>query len=1055
MTGKNTIATNPLYRLDGTIMIAEPYTSIMNQAASEAWHSDNRDDQVFSNSVIEPTLRGFKKRSDESLKVRHQNSVRDIKIDGTIGVIHGTYNQVYNMSFDEMEKLDYIMIDECHVIPTDVSYRSEVVAKLLSHLFDFIAKRPDAKTRIIFMTGTPSVEVETIKTIMNIFNIGDKFQRLLVEKKYLVRPQMDLVYLNGRDEPNRQRIIMDQIKLYLKQGRKIVYVINDKKRIVQYSRELQLAISPDIRVGSFYSGSRGKCTNNILMGLFGEYDIVLTTSYFVNGINIERDGLSEQDILDGKKSKQKYGVVMDLGDSATRLNAMDTIQTINRFRNRICHATIYIPEIFKLNANPEAKWKYDANHMAKVLRGINTSNVGVLTDNLSTEGESIEDILNDIDPKLSLSFLQDIRMNANSKQVRNIRDAIGDEFMRVSILTCIQAYLNIYDDWFFSLEAFYKLGVDAELSVSIRQYRGEVISELEDIDHLELENTTVTNFLNDEEALFFLSNQIDPDKRFYLISSGKVRDPLNVSEKLNLSVVESVEGVYHIKGDFHEAQEITLNKVVRAHLQLGQWYGSDEGILLMRYLIHNQLDLIGMNSKSSEDDGLVSDDGVRFADIFMRYIRYAKRSNPGSYNQTVGYIRMMDQLSSMNIGFSKQETELDVTYHCNDANMIEQIKEAWCEVKYQNTLHVINTSVKDDVTRDELLSIYDEKELMKEMDRKFLDNQLPKLGDYIPMRISKRGKVLSPESFTIRKVKHTVYLTPDKSHWGNDIVAPMTADLMAFRQYHQLKMVRSMDKCETLLKSLDKHVLTGYHLAWTHAKGVISITEFLETYLFGTDHSYCLYKILDPLDWDMTVDDILKELKDEVTFSNDFFEELIRGCEYANYVELKLGAGLPSIFSMYFWDQDFDPATWIKPEAELIDQSPSSQNYLKDCEDKINKLLALRNDIPPHNKGTQKFWVGYHNHIPVVVARTKKELAVNTVYYAVTSTEGFLLKNKIPPKNRNVGIYNANTFLRDYMFNDSEDGRVINYRFEQVDADLDKVRDLMLFTQVQGLPEMT
>jgi superfamily II DNA or RNA helicase len=117
----------------------------MNQAASEAWHSGNRGDQIFSNSQIEPTLRGFKKYDSESLKVNYETTLRGADL-SKAKVVHSTYNQIMNIPYEDLAEFDYIFIDECHVISTDMSYRSDVITALLNYLIEFVAKKQSGKT---------------------------------------------------------------------------------------------------------------------------------------------------------------------------------------------------------------------------------------------------------------------------------------------------------------------------------------------------------------------------------------------------------------------------------------------------------------------------------------------------------------------------------------------------------------------------------------------------------------------------------------------------------------------------------------------------------------------------------------------------------------------------------------------------------------------------------------------------------------------------------------------------------------------------------------------
>ena len=156
-----------------------------------------------------------------------------------------------------------------------------------------------------------------------------------------------------------------------------------------YIREIQTKLGKNLKVGLFYSGSKGKCTQNILSGKFDEYDVILTTTYFFNGLNINTDGLSEDDIIKGKTSTQKYGVVIDLAKKHTKVNAIDAIQAINRFRNRECQATIFLPQFFKEDKRfPSRKFNY--NHAGKVILGLNRYNQSLLSTDSNAKSVAVE-----------------------------------------------------------------------------------------------------------------------------------------------------------------------------------------------------------------------------------------------------------------------------------------------------------------------------------------------------------------------------------------------------------------------------------------------------------------------------------------------------------------------------------------------------------------------------------------------------------------------------------------------------------------------------------------
>ena len=272
-------------------------------------------------------------------------------------VVHCTYDQVLNLRHEDMATFDYIFIDESHTLSDGLDYRAEVISMLIHHLIEFVAKKRNGKTKIIFMSGTPNVETHAIPEIMEHYQIKSLFQRIIVHKKYKKRPIIHLTHLDTDDSSVRFDEVLNQINKYLKEGRKVFYLFNNKLKMDEYIRKIQAKLSTSIKIGLFYSGSEGECTQNILSGKFGDFDVVLATTFFINGINIDKDGLTEDEVKQGKTSTQKYGIIIDLGNIFTKVNVMGAVQAINRFRNRECHSAVFFPKLnffsvfFKLGLN--------------------------------------------------------------------------------------------------------------------------------------------------------------------------------------------------------------------------------------------------------------------------------------------------------------------------------------------------------------------------------------------------------------------------------------------------------------------------------------------------------------------------------------------------------------------------------------------------------------------------------------------------------------------------------------------------------------------------------
>ena len=211
-----------------------------------------------------------------------------------------------------MAPFDTIYIDEVHTFVSSLGYRSDTIGNLIFHLLNFVACKPDCKTKIVFMSGTPSLEFLVIQELMRVYEIEHLYQTIKIDKKYKVTPKMHSIHLDTSNKTERTGAVTSQIKKYLNQGRKACHIFNKKATMDNYIRDIQTKLGSNIKIGLFFSGSKGECTENIFSGKFDDYDVVLATTYFFNGLNINVDMLSEADIKQGKTSTQKYGVVIKL-----------------------------------------------------------------------------------------------------------------------------------------------------------------------------------------------------------------------------------------------------------------------------------------------------------------------------------------------------------------------------------------------------------------------------------------------------------------------------------------------------------------------------------------------------------------------------------------------------------------------------------------------------------------------------------------------------------------------------------------------------------------------
>ena len=582
-TGKNSLAGHPIFKIDGRVVLGEPFIAISNQMAKEGWDEQNRPHQIFINSSIEETVKSFKKTNDEELKVNYEKTLKGLEIPKFDNlVIHCTYNQILNLSHEDMATFDYIFIDEAHTLSNGIDYRAEVISSLLYHIIEFVAKKRGNKTKIIFMSGTPNVETHVIPEIMDKYGIKSLFQRIIVNKKYKVKPTIHLTHLDTDNSTERSDAVISQINKYLKQGRKVCHIFNYKAKMDEYVRKIQFKLSSSVKIGFFYSKSEGDCTQNILSGKFGDYDVVLVTTFFVNGININKDGLTEEDIKQKKTSTQKYGSVIDLGNIHTKVNAMDAIQTINRFRNRQCHSTVFLPKIFKPNLKKTSS-KFDFRNAGKVLLGINRDNHHLLTVNENaTPNETKE-----VEETETLHLLEKVRKNPILVSYQDISTSTIDEENKKNVVSSIDRKIRMYEDWFCSLDGYHYLAKDAGLlSIIIHRDVGVPLQEMTK-DQIELENNLIRNFLDNEKAMNYLELQLDPEKRVSVKASNKILDPLNTNIG-NFSVENFINDKYILIGDFHVSHERAVNMLIKSHLRLCYLYDTNKAFELLRALINQQ-----------------------------------------------------------------------------------------------------------------------------------------------------------------------------------------------------------------------------------------------------------------------------------------------------------------------------------------------------------------------------------------------------------------------------------------------------------------------------------
>lgn len=1015
--------------MPGRVALGTPYKSISDQAASEAWNqTENNDNQIFVNSSIEETLNSLKTSDKESIKLNHAKTLKGTEISkDPEHVIHTTYNQLINISYEDMATFDYVVIDEAHTLSDGLDYRSDVIGDLIHYLVEFVAKNRNSKTKIIFMTGTPNVETHVIQEVMEEFQVKSLFQRIIVNKEYKITPLMHLVHLDTEDAEERQNTIIRQIDTYLKQERKVCYVFNHKAKMDEYIREIQTKLSPDIKVGLFYSGSSGECTKNILAGKFGEYDVVLTTSYFINGININKDGITREDFENGKKSTQKYGVVIDLDGVHTRVNAMDSIQIINRFRNRQCHSSIFLPKIFKPDLKNTSR-KFDFGNAGKVVLGINRYNHHLLSNNKNTEANQIEEP----EQKEELYLLDQVKKNPLMVSMRDISAASKREENRKSIITKIKTKARLYEDWFYSLEGFYYLAKDAGiLPIMKHKYIQEPLKKMTE-DQIELENRLIRNFLEDRIALKYLNNQLDSDKRIMIKSSGVITDPK--SDQIgNFKVVEHINDKYVVEADFHFSHERAINKLIRYHLSLCYWYGTEKAIELLQIIINPKANAIPIKESS------------HFKNI-NNYLNccYAYR-NP-KLIEGVNYVSAIDTLSQKKLGIKKVIAPTYISYTVTNNELVQVIKDKWAQQQFEMLKYKIRTSNSQD--KKGLQDYYSDPGKIRNQNLESLEEQLNKLATYKPLKYNKKGNLITHETIIIPRIMSSDALLSPLDIDIDDIGEPEVVssqenlnELQKFfdRAYRNLDIhipQKMRDSNQFLLKVYNtlKDKLASYEIQTTQ--------EYVDVLINDSDtanHEGAVYA--------------LSKIKTDLSNLESYILSVFKGIEYSTHRGLKIQKVIPFVQKSFFCDKGFKLENLVKDFNSNLNSKSLDEIYdsLFECSASYTNTKRIR--TKSGKKSLKKL-----NRADTIVTKPaylvfdkKGEILFSEFSIIKTckflckyayNNERFIMKDgSIPVKEYNRSVYNPSTFKRDYYANDSKSKTPANYSIKVYDINILEYKD--------------
>ena len=1028
MTGKNSITGNSKYKMPGRIAIGMPYKSIGDQIASDNWNSNqtDRDTQLFVNSSIEKTLNSFKNSATENIKLNYMTTLRGVTIPKYENLtLQTTYNQILNISHEDMATFDYVVIDESHTLSDGLNYRADVIAKLINYLIEFVAKKRKSKTKIIFMTGTPNVEALVIEELMEKQSIKNLFQIIKVDKKYKKKPKMYLTHLDTVDARIRKDTVIAEINKYYKQGRKVVQIFNNKEKMDEYRRDIHAKISQDIKVGLFYSGSKGECTENILSGKLGDFDVVLATTYFMNGININLDNITKEDISIEGTSKQKYALVIDLGNMHTKVSALDAIQTMNRFRNRLCSSTVFLPKIFKPDQKNTSR-KFDLKNTGKVLLGINSHNCHLLSTNKYKKAK----VLKEVTKKEKIHFLDEVRKDPSKVTKAMIEKRIQQSKDEDAVINSIEKKTCVYKDWFCSLDGYHYMANDAGVLSIIKHT--DVSEPLKDIskEHLALENKVIKNFLDNDKALRYLENHLDPSKRIFVKASGIIKDPLS-SQISNFEADSYKNDKLEVRGDFHVSHERVIDKLISYHLKLSYWYGVDKAIEILRLLINEDADFVPFKAPS-------------YLKSITNYVSPFFYLTKDKYLKGINYLRTVEYLSQKNIGILKEVSSTSVSFTFINDKIVPQLKNTWAQQQFNKISFGIEKD-KSVVLKDQLKEQFSDEEMIREQDLEDLEDQLNKLTIYSPMKIRKNGQVKSHERIIIPRILRSDKLLSGMEFLEGDFPAPEYSDLLDSNNEFE-------NFTNKILKRLDDYMSPTLIKAHPHLENIyISLKMKLNNRNIQVASEFIEGILNNPKKNKLPeVSDALSALKKELKELNRFLLSAFKTSEHLTYKNICDHKVMPFIEGNFFCNKDF--------VLESLDKkfSPNNSNIkMTNVYDSLfehtdlftkakkirvrtetgRKIIDILSNKP--SKVTKPAYVVFNEKGNIIYANFDCKATCTFLCKYAFDNERFKMKDgSVPVKNFNKGIYNPDTFKRDYYANSSISRTVSNYVIKIYDINI-------------------
>lgn len=1064
MTGKNSIATHPKFGIKGRILLLAPYKSIIDQMAKEAFDQQNRKNQLFVHSDIDKAVDSFQSKGKTNPLINYQTSIHTEKLsDCDDLVVLTTYDQNSNLSDGERKTFDYIFIDEVHALTGDVNFRSVTITNLIYDLLDFVRKNPESKTKIIFMSGTPDAESQVIPEIMKEYKIDYLLQKIKINKTYASTPQVNLVHLDTNDSKIRMDAVIRQMKDYYHKGKKVVFLLNNKKKMKKIHLIINKTIDKNCKVECFYSGSEGECTDAILSSKLGDYDIVLTTKYFSNGINITQDGLSKEDIESGKTSTQEYALIIDLGNQHSKTSAIGAIQTINRFRNRHCEATIFFPKIFKEDRdNPTRKFHY--GNAAGVLLGINKYNFHLLSMDNEVK-EPLKEVKEEVlERPVHIDRYRNNYESLNEFDLEKLSTRIID---KKELMDKVENQINIYESWYGSMDGYNYLCNDAGFKVDIMQNDpGESLKELS-VDEIILENKFVENVVNEHKSIVGLFQHFIYNRKVFFESTDKVLDPEDTSFSIN-SVNSQIANKAIVKANLHSSNLRVVNSLFKSWYFLNTYYGEQMSLNIIRTLIN-------------DSDTLAHYKDKRYIKSISNYKDAISNITNDNRIRGLNYILTIDYLSQYVFEIEKKVKTDFIVYTIKKPEILNSLKSTWAKQQFEkisfnqnickNNLIVLNGSSKlhltstiyNDKTKynmmfnekshsffrrnysaDYVKNHFTDEKVIKHFDFERLDYDLNQLTKYAKMSYSENETIKSYETIIIPRLIASDSLLKQVHINDNGYSEPeKVRDIDFLEKFKEFKK----DLSKTIKESLKKAV-----------KKAEFLYEHRMSYLLKKLKKNDFYEMIEYADFCLEMSKfrnmnkntkIFKKIKSKFDKINDLYLLAFKATEYETFQNLK--ESKRSIFdsNLFLCDKDFElkeldtkqqkiSGAQLK-DTDIYDEiRKNSDKYLKTKTPRVTykeNKISLSRSIPEALMFKDTAYIVLDKKSNLLYASFDKGKACEYLCKYAYKNEGFVLKNGITPaKTENQGIYNPITFNKSYLESDRFDKTVTNYHIEKFEV---------------------